>query len=413
MIRDAYAVRTGVGPRPLAGGRVPRPVIEIIERDDGLINGAPADHYLAEPAEWQPHDHRALRTVPRPRARHRRRRRADRARAAAPRHGRDRPGHLAPARSRWPASAGCGTRCSNTVDGYARAAARYDTFLLLGNNLGLLEGPERAPVFLAALAALANPGARIIAHGTDPYGTTDPVHAGLPPAQPGAGPARRSAAAAAALPAAGHRMVRLPGLLGRRAGGAAGRHPLAAANRSTTPTGRTTWRSWSSHGCDRFRRLTLDGWGGSLGVSWRTSSARSAWPPSWPGSPSGCPPWTAPCPPTGRCAPTSRTWSAAGVTVVPPPGAVLDVTGTRPGDDEGTALFRLGPVRYAIAVQPFDGTLAMAAAPAAPADHRHVPATRSPAASSRSPPAPGCTVCRAATPRPAAAAGTPSSSPAT
>ena len=63
MIRDAYAVRTGIGPRPLAGGRVPRPVIEIIERDDGLINGAPADHYLAEPAEWQPHDHRALRLV--------------------------------------------------------------------------------------------------------------------------------------------------------------------------------------------------------------------------------------------------------------------------------------------------------------------------------------------------------------
>ena len=51
----------------------------------------------------------------------------------------------------------------------------------------------------------------------------------------------------------------------------------------------------------------------------------------------------------------------AGVTVVPPPGAVLDVTGTRPGDREGSVLFRLGPVRYAIAVQPFDGTLTMAA----------------------------------------------------
>jgi hypothetical protein len=50
-----------------------------------------------------------------------------------------------------------------------------------------------------------------------------------------------------------------------------------------------------------------------------------------------------------------------GVTVVPPRGAVLDVTGTRPGDDQGTALFRIGPVRYAIAVRPFDGTLAAAA----------------------------------------------------
>jgi hypothetical protein len=51
----------------------------------------------------------------------------------------------------------------------------------------------------------------------------------------------------------------------------------------------------------------------------------------------------------------------AGVTVVPPRGAVLDVTGTRPGDDQGSVLFRIGPVRYAIDVQPFDGTLAMAA----------------------------------------------------
>lgn len=51
----------------------------------------------------------------------------------------------------------------------------------------------------------------------------------------------------------------------------------------------------------------------------------------------------------------------AGVTVVPPPGAVLDVTGTRPGDDAGSVLFRIGPVRYAIVVQPFDGDLYSAA----------------------------------------------------
>ncbi|GIF09697.1 hypothetical protein [Actinoplanes siamensis] len=52
---------------------------------------------------------------------------------------------------------------------------------------------------------------------------------------------------------------------------------------------------------------------------------------------------------------------AAGVTVVPPAGATLDVTGTRPGEDRGTALFRLGRVRYAIAVQPFSGDLTQAA----------------------------------------------------
>jgi SAM-dependent methyltransferase len=175
MIRDAYAVRTGIGPRPLAGGRVPRPVIEIIERDDGLINGAPADHYLAEPDEWQPHDRRALRLV-----------RgavldigtgAGRTALELQRRGMavtgldTSPGAIEVARRR-----GLRDTVLNTVDAYARSAARYDTFLLLGNNLGLIEGPERAPVFLAALAELARPGARIIAQGTDPYGTTDPVH---------------------------------------------------------------------------------------------------------------------------------------------------------------------------------------------------------------------------------------------
>jgi len=175
MIRDAYAVRTGIGPRPLAGGRVPRPVIEIIERDDGLINGAPADHYLHEPHEWQPHDNRALRMC----RGHVLDIGAGAGRTAVELQRRGvavtgldtSAGAIEVARKR-----GLRDTVRATVDEYARADARYDTFLLLGNNLGLLEGPDRAPVFLAALAALANPGARLIAHGTDPYGTTDPVH---------------------------------------------------------------------------------------------------------------------------------------------------------------------------------------------------------------------------------------------
>ncbi|WP_030438453.1 hypothetical protein [Actinoplanes subtropicus] len=47
----------------------------------------------------------------------------------------------------------------------------------------------------------------------------------------------------------------------------------------------------------------------------------------------------------------------AGVTVVPPVGATLDVTVTRPGGSAGTVLFRLGSVQYQIAVRPFDGDL--------------------------------------------------------
>ncbi|WP_428962645.1 class I SAM-dependent methyltransferase [Micromonospora fluostatini] len=177
VLRDALAVATGIGPRPLVGGRLPRPVIEIIERDDGLINGAPAAHYLDPPADWQPYDHRAV----------------DRVRGATldvgvgagrialllqdrgvPVTGLDTsPGALAVARRR-----GVRDLVHATVDDHVADGRRYDTFLLLGNNLGLFEGRERAPALLAALAALARPGAQIIAHGTDPYGTTDPVHTG-------------------------------------------------------------------------------------------------------------------------------------------------------------------------------------------------------------------------------------------
>ena len=176
MIKDAYAVRTGVGPRPLAGGRLPRPVIEVIERDDGLINGAPVDHYLDEPAQWQPHDRRALRLC-----------RgqvldigvgAGRTAVELQRRGMAVTG-LDTSRGAIEIARRRGLRDTvvATVDRYAAAAAtRYDTFLLLGNNLGLIEGADRAPVFLDALARLANPGARLVAQGTDPYGTSDPVH---------------------------------------------------------------------------------------------------------------------------------------------------------------------------------------------------------------------------------------------
>src|SRR3954454_8451159 len=47
----------------------------------------------------------------------------------------------------------------------------------------------------------------------------------------------------------------------------------------------------------------------------------------------------------------------AGVTVIPPRGATLDVTVTRPGGSTGTVLFRLGSVQYQIAVRPFHGDL--------------------------------------------------------
>lgn len=52
----------------------------------------------------------------------------------------------------------------------------FDTFLMLGNNLGLLGGVQQAPAFLDALTAIATPGARILGETLDPYQTSDPDH---------------------------------------------------------------------------------------------------------------------------------------------------------------------------------------------------------------------------------------------
>lgn len=54
----------------------------------------------------------------------------------------------------------------------------FDTFILGGNNFGLLESPEHAPRFLGALRELAVPGAEIIGTCVDPFGSTDPLHLG-------------------------------------------------------------------------------------------------------------------------------------------------------------------------------------------------------------------------------------------
>ncbi len=176
LMRAALAEATGHGPRPTIGGTIPRPVIEIIERDDGVINGAPAARYLSGPDEWQPFDLRALRRF------------EGNTLDIGTGGGRlalalqDRgvpvvgldvsPGAVEVAGERGVESTVCAT-----VDEHARdAGPTYDCFALFGNNLGLLGSREAAPAFLEALAAMARPGARIVAQGTDPYGTTDELH---------------------------------------------------------------------------------------------------------------------------------------------------------------------------------------------------------------------------------------------
>jgi len=62
---------------------------------------------------------------------------------------------------------------------HARASGeRFDAFLLIGNNLGLLGGAAHAPTFLSALASLARPDAVILGAGMDPYATANELHRG-------------------------------------------------------------------------------------------------------------------------------------------------------------------------------------------------------------------------------------------
>lgn len=72
-------------------------------------------------------------------------------------------------------------------------------------------------------------------------------------------------------------------------------------------------------------------------------------------------------PAVDRALPASRPVAAgqpyqvgAGVTVIPPPDAMVDLTETRPGITHGTTLFLVGGIRYLIVVTPYGGTLASA-----------------------------------------------------
>jgi SAM-dependent methyltransferase len=155
-----------------AAGGAPGRAIEIIERDDGFIGAGDAARYFGGADSWSPHEATILPHV---------RGRALDIGCGAGRHmialgergirvqGIDpSPGAVAVCRER-------GLDVSvGDIDGIS--GGPFDTLMLFGNNLGLLGSPAAAPGRLAALGAVAAPGARILASGIDPYGTADPVH---------------------------------------------------------------------------------------------------------------------------------------------------------------------------------------------------------------------------------------------
>ncbi|HZR52812.1 MAG TPA: methyltransferase domain-containing protein [Streptosporangiaceae bacterium] len=146
-------------------------VPEMVERDDGFISVQRPARYFAEPAQWRDFERTAV----------------------------DLAGDLAGGPGGMVLDVGCGAGrfalalqergvpvtgldtsagaaevsrrrgVRDVVHGSVAAlTGRYATFLLMGENIGLLESARRAGGFLAGLAAAARPGARIIGHGADP-----------------------------------------------------------------------------------------------------------------------------------------------------------------------------------------------------------------------------------------------------
>jgi SAM-dependent methyltransferase len=148
----------------LAGRRV----VEVVERDDGCVFTGEPDYYVAPFRSWWPQERRAMRFV--------------RGRVLDLGCGAGRIGlHLQSrghevvgidvsplaveiARQRGLADARLGT-----VDSAVRGDERFDTILLLGNNLGLLAGEQPGRRLLRKLARLATDRGRILGGSYDPY----------------------------------------------------------------------------------------------------------------------------------------------------------------------------------------------------------------------------------------------------
>lgn len=64
--------------------------------------------------------------------------------------------------------------CGNIFD--PPPIGTFDTFLLLGGNLGILGGPHQARQLFDTLGRMAKPGARLIGEGIGITQTTDPIH---------------------------------------------------------------------------------------------------------------------------------------------------------------------------------------------------------------------------------------------
>jgi SAM-dependent methyltransferase len=145
-----------------------RSVIEVVERDDGCVFTGDPSYYVAPFRAWWPQERRAMRFV---------RGRVLDVGCGAGRISLYLQGRgfevvgidvsalaVEVARQRGTIDVRVGT-----IHTAVEADERFDTILLLGNNLGLLGGEEQGRRLLRKLARLSTPRGRILAGSYDPY----------------------------------------------------------------------------------------------------------------------------------------------------------------------------------------------------------------------------------------------------
>ena len=150
-------------------------VVEVVERDDGVIGTTRTSFYFEPIRRWPAHHRRAMRLV---------RGRVLDVGAGAGRvalHLQERgqevvaidvsPGAIEVCRRR-------GVRDARVcrIEDADRSLGGFDTIVMLGNNLGLLASRAKAKRLLRRFHGMTSEQGRIVAETRDVYGTTDPAH---------------------------------------------------------------------------------------------------------------------------------------------------------------------------------------------------------------------------------------------